>query len=88
MFASLLRPNARRPSETTPLLAALNKYRQRQNGEPSEPDEDQEFIAQYEDGGEDEDEDEDRQPDGPLLPVFSSEVLGMLATGTLLHARC
>lgn len=84
MFASLLRPNARRPSETTPLLAALNKYRQRQNGEPSEPDEDQEFIAQYED----EDEDEDRQPDGPLLPVFSSEVLGMLATGTLLYAPC
>lgn len=87
MFASLLRPKSSRPTENTPLLAALNKYRQRQNGEASEPDEDQEFIAQYEDGGEDEDEDEDRQRDGPLLPVFSSEVLGKPAIGPLLYTQ-
>jgi hypothetical protein len=75
MFASFFRSKLRRPSETTPLLAALNKYRRRQNGEDSEADDNEpDTIAQYD--GEDEDEDEDRQRDGPLLPVFSSEVLG------------
>jgi hypothetical protein len=76
MFASFFGSKSRRPSETTPLLAALNKYRRRQNGEDSGADDNEpDAIAQYD--GEDEDEDEDRQRDGPLLPVFSSEVLGM-----------
>jgi len=75
MFASFFRQKSRRPSETTPLLAAIQRYRRRQNGQDSEDDEDeQDALAQYE--GEDDDEDEDRQRDGPLLPVFSSEVLG------------
>jgi len=75
MFASFFRQKSRRPSETTPLLAAINRYRRRQNGQDSEDDEDeQDALAQYE--GEDDDENEDRQRDGPLLPVFSSEVLG------------
>lgn len=79
MFASLLRSNKKRPSETTPLLAALNRYRSRQNGEDSEADEEHQnhrrVITRY-DGG-DEDEDDGRRQDGPLLPVFSSAVLGM-----------
>jgi hypothetical protein len=75
MFASFFGSKSRRPSETTPLLAALNKYRRRQNGDDSEADDNEaDAIAQYD--GEDEDDDEDRQRDGPLLPVFSSEVLG------------
>jgi hypothetical protein len=75
MFTSFFGSKSRRPSETTPLLAALNKYRRRQNGEDSGADDNEpDAVAQYE--GEDEDEDEDRQRDGPLLPVFSSEVLG------------
>lgn len=74
MFASFLRSNKRRPSETTPLLEALSRYRSRQHGETSEPGEYAEAVAQYD--GEDEDDDEDRGQDGPLLPVFSSELLG------------
>jgi len=76
MFASFLQSKKRQPSETTPLLAALNRYRSRQNGEADEED-DAEAIGQ--DDGEEEYEDEDRQRDGPLLPVFSSTFLGMLA---------
>lgn len=76
MFASLLQSKKRRPSETTPLLAALNRYRSRQNGEADEgEDDDAENIGRYE--GEEEEEDEDRRRDGPLLPVFSSTFLGM-----------
>lgn len=75
MFASLLRSTKKRPSESTPLLAALNRYRSRQHGETSEADDDYRGrVAHYD--GEDEDEDEDRRQDGPLLPVFSSAVLG------------
>jgi hypothetical protein len=75
MFASLLRSKKSRPSETTPLLAALHKYRH--HDEASEADDDyEEDLAQYD--GEVDDEDEDRRRDGPLLPVFSSEFLGGL----------
>ncbi|KAH7398475.1 hypothetical protein BKA66DRAFT_204308 [Pyrenochaeta sp. MPI-SDFR-AT-0127] len=85
MFASLLRSKKSRPSETTPLLAALNRYRSRQNGEASEADDDYpEIITQYD--GEVDDEDEDRQRDGPLLPVFSSEVLDRLPIYNTTHA--
>ena len=76
MFASYFRKKSRRPSETTPLLTAINRYRRRQNGE-DEHDEDEDepdALAQYE--GEDDEQDEDHERDGPLLPVFSSEVLG------------
>ena len=75
MFASLLRSKKSRPSETTPLLTAIHKYRNHGNDEASEADDDYEDdIAQYD--GEVDDEDEDRRRDGPLLPVFSSEFLG------------
>ncbi|KAF1942987.1 hypothetical protein EJ02DRAFT_502392 [Clathrospora elynae] len=85
MFASFFGSKSRRPSETTPLLAALNKYRRRQNGQDSEEDDnDPAAIAHYD--GEDEDEDEDRQRDGPLLPVFSSQVLDRLPIYNTTHA--
>lgn len=76
MFASLLRSKkSSRSSETTPLLAALHKYRSRHNDEASEHDDDYEHhVGQYR--GEVDDEDHDRRRDGPLLPVFSSEFLG------------
>ncbi len=75
MFASLLRSKQTRPSETTPLLAALNRYRSRQNGDPVEAEDDYpDHIAQYE--TEDQDEDRGRRREGSLLPVFSFEVLG------------
>jgi hypothetical protein len=74
MFASFFSKKSRRPSETTPLLAAINRYRRRQNGQDSDDEHDPDAIDQYE--GDEDDEDEDRQRDGPLLPVFSSEVLG------------
>jgi hypothetical protein len=73
MFASLLRSKKSRPSENTPLLAALGRYHNRHNGEVDEAVE--EAVAQYDDEGED--EDEDRRRDGSLLPVFSSTFLGM-----------
>lgn len=73
MFASLLTSKKSRPSENTPLLAALSRYRNRHNGEADEADE--EAAAQYDDEGED--EGEDRRRDGSLLPVFSSTFLGM-----------
>jgi hypothetical protein len=87
MFASLAQSKKTSPSETTPLLAALQRYRNRQNG-VDEADDDGEaaVMAQY--GGEEEEEDEDRededrQRDGPLLPVFSSTFLGMSAVCTV-----
>lgn len=76
MFASLLRSKKSHPSETTPLLAALNRYRNRQHGVDEAQEDEPEDIAQYE-GEEEDEEDEDRQRDGPLLPVFSSTFLGM-----------
>lgn len=79
MFASLLRSKKRSPraSETTPLLAAIHKYRNRHNDEASEADDDYEDdLGQFD--GEIYDEDHDRRRDGPLLPVFSSEFLGGL----------
>ena len=51
MFASFFRQKSRRPSETTPLLAAIQRYRRRQNGQDSEDDEEDD-----EDEGDDEDE--------------------------------
>jgi hypothetical protein len=82
MFASLLRSKKSRPSETTPLLAALHKYRNRDHEGASEAEDDyDDDAAQY--VGEIDDEDEDRRRDGPLLPVFSSELLG----GFLLHVN-
>lgn len=76
MFASLLRTNSGRRSERTPLLAALNRYRNG-NDEQHSRSEDDEYdeIAQYE--GEDDDDDNNtgaiRQDH--LLPVFG-EFLG------------
>jgi len=77
MFASLLRSRKHGP-ETTPLLAALNRYRNRYgDDERSVSEDDQDGTARYDGGDEDyEDEDPDRR-DGPLLPVFSAEFLGM-----------
>ena len=77
MFGSLLRPRKDGRSETTPLLAALTKYRSRHTADEhsaSERDDYHEDVAQYD--GEDEDDEDDARRDGPLLPVFSSEVLG------------
>jgi hypothetical protein len=78
MFASLLRSKKRRPSETTPLLAALHRYRSRQDGVDEAHNDDPGAIAQYDDGDDDEEDDEDQEQhrDGPLLPVFSSTFLG------------
>ncbi|CAN9225638.1 unnamed protein product [Alternaria alternata] len=84
MFASFFSKKSRRPSETTPLLAAINRYRRRQNGEDSESEDEQECVAQYD--GDEDDEDEDRQRDGPLLPVFSAEVLDRIPIYNTTHA--
>ena len=79
MFASLLRPRKDAPSpETTPLLQALNRYRGRDAHarSPAAAHDDDDDGAPY-DAGDDDYEDEDRgRRDGPLLPVFSSELLG------------
>jgi hypothetical protein len=84
MFASLFQSKKGNPSETTPLLAALHRYRSRRHGTNEAAEGDAEVIAHYqgEEGDEDEEqeqEDEDRQRDGPLLPVFSSTFLGTSA---------
>ncbi|KAH7089189.1 hypothetical protein FB567DRAFT_523228 [Paraphoma chrysanthemicola] len=84
MFTSLLGSKKRRPSETTPLLAALNKYRSRRNGEADAEDDYQDRIAQH-DGGEDEGN-EDSRRDGPLLPVFSSTFLDRIPIYNTTHA--
>jgi hypothetical protein len=85
MFASLF-PSKKTPtSETTPLLAALHRYRSRHDGTDDAGEGDAEAIAQSpgDDEDEDEQEDEDRQRDGPLLPVFSSTFLGASAEHAL-----
>jgi hypothetical protein len=87
MFASLLGSKNRRPSETTPLLAALSRYRNRQNGVDEAQEDNVEGIAQDE-GEEEDEEDEDRQRDGPLLPVFSSTFLGMFPTPNMHCLLC
>lgn len=75
MFASLLRTRKDDAHETTPLLQALSRYRSRDADARSADDD--EDAAHYDAGDEDyEDEDQGRR-DGPLLPVFSSEFLGM-----------
>jgi hypothetical protein len=89
MFASLFRSQKSRPSETTPLLAALNRYRSHHNGaqEPDEHDDDATAGRAHDNGhghghgdddddGDDDEENEDRRRDGTLLPVFSSTFLG------------
>ena len=78
MFASLLRTrkDAAGP-ESTPLLQALNRYRARDADRRSADDDDDEADAAHYDAGDEDYEDEDHgRRDGPLLPVFSSEVLG------------
>ena len=79
MFNSLLGSRKDgQPSETTPLLEALARYRSR-NDEHSGSEAEDYVAAQYHGGEDDEDEDEDdgnNQRDGPLLPVFSAEFLG------------
>lgn len=78
MFASLLRSKkSSRSSETTPLLAAIHKYRNRHHDEASEGDDNYREERGHSDA-EVYDEDHDRRRDGPLLPVFSSEFLGGL----------
>lgn len=77
MFASLLRSKkSSRSSETTPLLAAIHRYRSRHDDEVGEDDYEDERgqfdVEVY-------DEDHDHRRDGPLLPVFSSEFLGGLS---------
>jgi hypothetical protein len=87
MFTSLLRSKKRAPSETTPLLAALSKFRRRRNGEPEEADDDvPDAVAQYDDDDDDDDED-NRGRDGSLLPVFSPAFLGMLSQMAYLFTR-
>jgi hypothetical protein len=86
MFASLLRPKKTRVSETTPLLAALSKYRALHNGGSSEPADGPDDYDDHDDpddhanglpyDAELDDEDDDGRRDGPLLPVFSAELLG------------
>lgn len=95
MFASLLGSRKDpRSTETTPLLQALSRYRNR-HADPSVHGDDQDRdenvndgprnsrrFPRYQEPDEDDDEDEDEdndggQRDGPLLPVFSSEFLGM-----------
>ncbi|KNG47124.1 receptor-activated ca2+-permeable protein [Stemphylium lycopersici] len=92
MFSSFFTSKSRRPSETTPLLAAIDRYRRRRNGQDSDRDDrEPDAVAQYdgededEDEGEGEGEDEDRQPDGPLLPVFSAEVLDRIPIYSTTH---
>ncbi|USP76075.1 hypothetical protein yc1106_03349 [Curvularia clavata] len=94
MFSSFLGSTSRRPSETTPLLAAIDRYRRRHHAAESdaahhEPG----AVAQYDgedDDDEDDDEDEDRQGDrqrdGPLLPVFSPEILDRIPIYNTTHA--
>lgn len=77
MFNSLLRSKKKsRPSETTPLLAALHKYRTRHSDEAPEHDDDYGAAGAQYDGEVDDEDDDHRGRDGPLLPVFSSEFLG------------
>ncbi|KZM24009.1 uncharacterized protein EKO05_0009382 [Ascochyta rabiei] len=86
MFASLLRSRRSRPSETTPLLAALHSYRHRHHDEASEAEADyDEHAGPYDGGVEDEDQDHGRR-DGPLLPVFSSELLDRIPIYNNTHA--
>ncbi|OAL03930.1 hypothetical protein IQ06DRAFT_324421 [Phaeosphaeriaceae sp. SRC1lsM3a] len=85
MFASLLRSKKPQVSETTPLLAALKRFRSREDGvEEAEEGDDAEAIEDYD--GEGAYEDEDRQRDGPLLPVFSSTFLDRIPIYNTTHA--
>ncbi|KAF2797828.1 hypothetical protein K505DRAFT_234566 [Melanomma pulvis-pyrius CBS 109.77] len=88
MFKTLLGTQKGRRSERTPLLAALHRYRSRNTDDDSASDADHdgpEHVQQY-DGEYDEDDDDDGQRDGPLLPVFSSEVLDRLPIYNTTHA--
>ncbi|KAK1914545.1 hypothetical protein P3342_010534 [Pyrenophora teres f. teres] len=72
MFASFFSSNSRRPSETTPLLAAIDRYRRRHNGEDSDADDNEPGAAgQYDGEDEEEYEDEDRQRDD-RIPIYNT----------------
>ncbi|KAF1919797.1 hypothetical protein BDU57DRAFT_153114 [Ampelomyces quisqualis] len=89
MFASLLRSKKAPPSETTPLLAALKRYRNRHTGtDAAEGDDHADEVAEDdgEDDGEDDDEDAGRPRDSPLLPVFSSHFLDGIPIYSTTHA--
>ncbi|KAH8728720.1 hypothetical protein GQ44DRAFT_608500 [Phaeosphaeriaceae sp. PMI808] len=86
MFASLVRSKKSHPSESTPLLAALNRYRSRHNGVDDELEDDHHQGRGRSPQSEHDDEDEDRRQDGPLLPVFSSTVLDRIPIYNTTHA--
>ena len=89
MFASLLgsRKHDVDAQETTPLLQALSRFRSRDDDDQGD---DGGELAHY-DGGDEDYEDEDHGArggrDGPLLPVFSAEFLGMLCRRPPVHVR-
>ncbi|KAF2121378.1 hypothetical protein BDV96DRAFT_484258 [Lophiotrema nucula] len=91
MFASLLSQRKASRSERTPLLAALERYRNRHanqdehSASEDEDDEEYEEVVQYD--GEDEDDNNQHRGgrDGPLLPVFS-EFLDRLPIYNTTHA--
>jgi hypothetical protein len=89
MWSTFLGKRKARRSDRTPLLAALHRYQSRESHrDHSASDDDLDYgTARYD--GEDEDDEDgvSAQRDGPLLPVFSSEFLGMAAEvrPSLLH---
>ncbi|KAF1969668.1 hypothetical protein BU23DRAFT_235586 [Bimuria novae-zelandiae CBS 107.79] len=92
MFASLLRTRKHDGPETAPLLQALNRFRRR-GGDDDDDDEEHssvdENVAQYDGGDEDYERDEDDdhgRRDGPLLPVFSSELLDRIPIYNTTHS--
>lgn len=82
MFSTLLGKQKARRSERTPLLAALHRYQSREShrGQSASEDDHEDGTARYD--GEDEDDEDgvSGRRDGPLLPVFSSEFLGIGGT--------
>ncbi|KAF2734951.1 hypothetical protein EJ04DRAFT_465661 [Polyplosphaeria fusca] len=93
MFASFLRqqPKARQ-TERTPLLAALDRYRNRladdHDDDDAVSDEDDDHypaLGQYDGGDEDDDDYHHGRRDGPLLPVFS-EFLDRIPIYNTTHA--
>ncbi|EOA86888.1 hypothetical protein ACJQWK_09030 [Exserohilum turcicum] len=94
MFSSFLRSSSRRPSETAPLLQAIERYRRRHHADNDDaPDHRHPRpVAHYDPDGDDGDDDEDDdgddedQRDGPLLPVFSPEILDRIPIYNTTHA--
>jgi hypothetical protein len=90
MFKSLLGTQKGHRSERTPLLAALDRYRNRNadgDDSASEGGVQDNGPDDMDDEHYDEDDDDDDHRDGPLLPVFSSEVLGILSYATTKYLR-